>query len=80
MKKMTKSSFVYNWHIGAQKPTVWDSVISGLGSTARVFEVKRYEYPHTSVNAALREDWMRVGQDFRKAIERAYVGKNREPT
>lgn len=43
-----------------------------LDLPAKVYEVNRYPYPHSSPEEAMRGDWERVGKDFRVAIERAY--------
>lgn len=43
-----------------------------LDLPSKVYEVKRYAYPHSSPKDAMRGDWVRVGKDFRVALERAY--------
>ena len=60
----------------AQRPVFLDAVVSGLGSVTYLFRSKRYGYPHASPIAALRSDWVRIGQDFRKAVEQVHGTRN----
>jgi len=54
-------------------------ILSGISSTATVYETRPYGYGHASATDALRGDWARVGRDFRRVIDRANDAERREP-
>ena len=46
-------------------------ILRGMNSPGDTFSVNRYAYPHESAQAAMRSDWVRVGNELHNAIERA---------
>ncbi len=57
-----------HWRIG---PRLLDTVVSSLASLASVcIPSKRIAYPHESEWAALRGDWLRIGEDMRVVMRR----------
>jgi len=48
-------------------------VMRGVASPADTFIVNTYSYPHESEQEAMRQDWYRVGEDFREAMKKSDV-------
>ena len=42
-----------------------------LSLPAKVYQAKRYLYPHESEQEAMRGDWEKIGADFRVSIAKA---------
>lgn len=58
-----------------KKTPFWSGFALGMGSTACVWNVNHYVYPHDSERDAMRSDWTRISTDISTSIEKADVKK-----
>jgi hypothetical protein len=50
---------------------VMSGLLSGMACSVAVYECHLYLYPHVSAKAAMRSDWVKIGNDFNVVMNQA---------